>query len=446
MRRSILCLILAGGLSVADLWSPSGLLPGPSPALADDDDDGGDDDGDDGGSPGWGDDDARPGRGIGLPRFLRSLDERLRPGRARAPRRAQPAPEHARDEIVAFGLAAAEIDQLVAQGFAVRSRQVLGSLGGEVVKLVPASGLGLDAARDAVKLVAPAAPVDFNHYYDPSAALPCGGKPCVAPSLVGWPAQPGNGGSCAVPDAVIGLVDTSINVEHETFRSSRIEVHRLDPDAHDASGQQHGTAVASLLVGTGPNGTPGLLPGARLVAVDAFKANDRADAYDLVRAIDRLVAEDAGVINMSISGPDNALLAKAVELVASNGIDIVAAAGNEGPGGDPVYPAAYERVIAVTAVDRSKRIYRRANHGDYIDLAAPGVEVWVAASIKGTRPKTGTSFAAPFVTAAVVLARAGEPGRDGAAVLLAQRAEDLGDPGKDPVFGSGLLNARGLCG
>jgi subtilisin family serine protease len=199
------------------------------------------------------------------------------------------------------------------------------------------------------------------------------------------------------------------------------------------------------LVGTGAKGTPGLLPQAELIAVDAFSKNNRADVYDLARSIDMLTLRDVSVINLSLSGPDNAILQRAVDLAAAKDIGLIAAAGNGGPGARAVYPAAYAPVLAVTAVDRSKRPYRRANRGDYIDLAAPGVGVWVAASIEGARIKTGTSFAAPFVTAAVALAKAKGLALAEAEAALAGDAEDLGEPGRDSVFGWGLLNARNLC-
>jgi subtilisin family serine protease len=103
-------------------------------------------------------------------------------------------------------------------------------------------------------------------------------------------------------------------------------------------------------------------------------------------------------------------------------------------------------VLAVTAVDRGKTVYRRANRGAYVDLAAPGVGVWTAASIEGARQKTGTSFAAPFVTAAAVLARAsGAKTNREVQQILSDRAEDLGEPGRDSTYGWGLLNVRGLC-
>ena len=101
----------------------------------------------------------------------------------------------------------------------------------------------------------------------------------------------------------------------------------------------------------------------------------------------------------------------------------------------------------MTAVDHNSRIYRRAVRGGHVDFAAPGVDVWTAASIRGARTKTGTSFAVPFVTASVALALDGlaiETGAQARAALAA-RATDLGAPGKDETFGHGLVQAGGLC-
>ena len=204
-------------------------------------------------------------------------------------------------------------------------------------------------------------------------------------------------------------------------------------------------------MGSATSRTPGLIPGGKLIAVDAFhragRQDDRSAAFDLARALDLLVGRQVQVINLSLAGPPNLLLEQAVKKAGERGIIMVAAAGNDGPRAEPAYPAAYEEVIAVTATDRRKRPYRRAGRGEHIDFAAPGVAVWTAASVSGARPKTGTSFAAPFVTAAVAMMKASEA--DLAPELLRDRltghAEDLGEPGKDPVFGWGLLNARAIC-
>ena len=98
-------------------------------------------------------------------------------------------------------------------------------------------------------------------------------------------------------------------------------------------------------------------------------------------------------------------------------------------------------MLAVTAVDRRAQVYRRAGRGEHIDIAAPGVDVWTAASISGARPRTGTSFAAPFVTAAAALMVQAEPELTPAQLRerLRLSTRDLGAEGPDAVFGHGLL-------
>ena len=146
-----------------------------------------------------------------------------------------------------------------------------------------------------------------------------------------------------------------------------------------------------------------------------------------------------------MTGPANGLLEKAVEVAIEKRIPIVAAAGNQGPGAGPTYPAAYNGVIAVTAVDARMRLYQNANRGQFVTIAAPGVGVWTP-SRDGGKYSNGTSFAAPFVTA--VVASLGH-GRDLAIEdlrkELAARTRDLGAPGRDPLYGWGLVDGSDAC-
>ncbi|OYZ92093.1 MAG: hypothetical protein B7X99_16015 [Rhizobiales bacterium 17-65-6] len=196
--------------------------------------------------------------------------------------------------------------------------------------------------------------------------------------------------------------------------------------------------------------TPGLVPTARVIAVDAFHLageDERADVFTLVAALDFLAAKGVRVVNMSLAGPPNSVLEEAITRMAERDILVVAATGNGGPLAPPVYPAAYPSVLAVTAVDANGTVYRRAGQGPHVDLAAPGVDIWTAASIKGARPKTGTSFAAPFVSAAAAAILAAEPDLTAAEVIarLTASAKDLGDPGPDAVYGYGLVQASPIC-
>jgi subtilisin family serine protease len=247
------------------------------------------------------------------------------------------------------------------------------------------------------------------------------------------------------------MIDTGINADHSTFEGANLVVRQIAPGELDPSRAIHGTAVAALLVGDPRTRSPGLVPASRLVALDAFHrvgADERADVFTLVEALGDLAAEDVGVINLSLAGPENAVLAAVIDrLVFEEDIVVVAAVGNDGPAADPAYPAAYEPVIAVTAVDREGRFYRRAIQGQQVDIAAPGVNVWTAASISGARLKTGTSFAVPFVSAAAALLREARPDLSAVEIgnELRRLARDLGEPGPDPVYGAGLLNIGALC-
>lgn len=424
-------------------------------ALADDDGGGGDDGGgdDDGGNGGSADDDD-DSPAFSKVRPTKNFNRQKRNYRAvlREQRRAAPAlPRFARSELVVRNLDSAILARLTAAGYVVLEQASLGSTGQIVHRLRVPARLTLTQARADIAGSSPQAAVDFNHYYQPNADDDCVATQCLARHMIGW-APMGESATACSSGIHIGMIDTAINTDHDALSGSRIEVKRLTNETLPLSGKQHGTAVAALLVGDPSGRSPGLLPGAELIAVDTFHRfrgqSDVTDVYTLVKALDFLDSRSVKIINMSLTGPANAVLEKTIKRLSEKGIVLVAAAGNDGPGAKPVYPAAYADVVAVTAVDRQKRPYRRAVRGPHIDLAAPGVDVWIAASVEGSRPRTGTSFATPFVTAAIALAQKREPDVRTDAVLsrVTSAAEDLGTPGKDDIFGWGLLNPRGLCG
>lgn len=182
--------------------------------------------------------------------------------------------------------------------------------------------------------------------------------------------------------------------------------------------------------------------------IDPFGRDDsdeRSDVFSLVEALDRLGDQDVTIASLSLAGPDNPLLADAVARLQAQGIPLVAAVGNAGPRSQPLYPAAYPGVVAVTAVDGAAQIYRRAIQGDHVSFAGPGVAIPTAASISGVRPQTGTSFAVPFVTTALAAAMADGTLAEDAIAALARNSRELGEAGKDPVFGWGLVQIPSPC-
>jgi hypothetical protein len=381
----------------------------------------------------------------------------------------RPKPRRSANSIVASGLSRDDLTKLTAQGFQIETR-TQGRIAAPVVRLRVPQRASLTQARQMVRLVDARASAGFDDFYylddgyldDGGGA--CAGAECRATALVNWSASEAM--QCG-PTPLIGLIDTGINLEHEALKNQAIEVVAQPSSRADASLQDHGTAIAALLVGRSGSQTSGLLPDARLIAVDVFYRDggtaDRTDVTSLVAAIEALAERGVRVMNLSLSGPPNEVLQNAIEAAQAKGIVIIAAAGNNGAGAEPSYPAAYPGVIAVTAVDQDLNVYRRATQGAYIDLAAPGVDVWTAsAQGSGTPPgvnvwtasaqgsgtlRTGTSYAVPFVSAMAGLLLASNPQLDPNAAQdrLEAHTRDLGKPGWDPKFGFGLIRMAGLC-
>ena len=215
---------------------------------------------------------------------------------------------------------------------------------------------------------------------------------------------------------------------------------RASPDSKGVGGS-HGTAVAALIAGGGD--FAGFAQGAQILAADAFAAERGGGAADVDRiagALDWTLRGGADVVNMSFAGPPNTVLAEILSLAAQRTL-LVAATGNSGSEAS-LWPAASRHVIAVTAIDAARRGYRKATTGPQVEIAAPGVDVWIAKG-SGGGYASGTSYAAPVVTA--FAARLLAQGRSRAAVraALASTAVDLGPAGRDTRFGHGLVLAPG---
>jgi hypothetical protein len=370
------------------------------------------------------------------------------PIRPRAVQQPAPQPVQRRSpaplpEILAFVPFGQSLAPAMTAGFTPIAQTEIAALSGTLVRFALPRGRSMADATAQLAALFPDMVADANHLYTPD-EFTCTGADCAAHAMIGWAGWP----SAMRPR--IGMIDTGVNTDHPSLQGRRLQVYQVDLGNRGAASRMHGTAIAAMLIGSVAGRVPGLLPDAELIAVEAFHASgstEQADAFSVASALDLLIGAQVDVINLSFSGPANAVLKRVVERAAEMNIGLVAAAGNGGPGSGPVYPAAWPEVIAVTAVDAGERIYRQANQGPYVDLAAPGVNIWTAASISGGRLRSGTSYAAPFVTAALAVERMRMPEKvmaDVTATLFAC-AKDLGAAGYDPVFGHGLVMSPEQC-
>jgi subtilisin family serine protease len=188
-----------------------------------------------------------------------------------------------------------------------------------------------------------------------------------------------------------------------------------------------------------------MLPNTDLYAASVFARHPEralvATSYGLVLALEWLSEMQVDAINISLAGPANVVVARAMSALTDAGVLVVAAVGNEGPFAEPRFPAAYQKVVGVTAIDRSGRLYSLAGRGEHVDYAGPGVAVTVAT--QGTRDgyqqNSGTSFATPIVTGLLLHYLSDRQMRiDQLESAIGDDYVDLGKPGRDALFGHGL--------
>lgn len=250
--------------------------------------------------------------------------------------------------------------------------------------------------------------------------------------------------ACLAPLS-IGMVDTAIDEQHPAFKNKAL-IRKSFVDNNLTPPKAHGTAVSALFISNSVE-LPALLPNAKLYAAAVFYSqsdfSQGANLFSLVAGINWLLSQQVSVINLSLAGPDNAILATVIKTALAQDIIIVAAVGNEGPHSPPLYPAAYEQVVGVTAIDNNNKLYRWANRGDYVDFSALGVSVKTARLSGDFGYESGTSMAAPVVSAYAACAKQQASQTSDNKIdywhILSEQAIDLGEKGQDPLFGYGRL-------
>ncbi|MBT2370071.1 type VII secretion-associated serine protease mycosin [Streptomyces sp. ISL-10] len=211
----------------------------------------------------------------------------------------------------------------------------------------------------------------------------------------------------------------------------------------------HGTKVAGIIAARPAKGTGfvGLARDATIIPIQQNDADGHGTAETLARAIRHAIDEEADVINIS-QDTANAVepapaLKQAVDAALAKEIVVVASAGNDGLGGNVkrTYPASYDGVLAVASSDRNNERAQFSQSGDFVGVAAPGVDMISTVPGGGHCADTGTSFSAPYVAglAALVKAKHGDWTQEQIVAQIQQTAE-RSIAGHDRLVGWGVVD------
>jgi subtilisin family serine protease len=256
------------------------------------------------------------------------------------------------------------------------------------------------------------------------------------------------------PGFRIGVVDTGWQTDHEDL-VDKVAGQRdfVDEDPVAEGYDYHGTSVAGVAAADTNNNKGVASVGFNARFVMAKACAPRCKTEDTAPAIDWLVQEQGvKIINLSFGviypeGTTDPLLADAIRRAQEADALVVASAGNQGDYTDSFYPACFEGVLGVGAVSDDGTKAKFSNTGPCVDLVAPGESVLTTTGVSVNYLYGlvgGTSFTAPQVagTAALIMARNRGGGAKQTAERLEKYADDMGEPGRDDIYGNGLLNAR----
>ena len=312
-----------------------------------------------------------------------------------------------RGEILAWSPGAAGLAVAKDAGMTVAREQDHPELGHKLVVLRMAPGGSAAGLLAMLRTADPQGIYDLNHVFTGSGA---GGAPAAPGTGAGAPHAGG-------PAVRVGLVDSGVDRAHPVFDGVAVRQWGCGGTPHPAP---HGTAVAALMVGRSDHFS-GAAPGAGLFAADVYCNEPVGGSVDrITAALAWLAREEVGVINISLVGPHNAALGRAVQAMLARGHLLVAAVGNDGPAAPALYPASYAGVVGVSGVDRRGRVLPEAGRGPQVMFAAPGSQM--VSAVPGTPPYRqvrGTSYAAPIVSA-MLAPRLARPSREAAQRALAE--------------------------
>lgn len=248
-------------------------------------------------------------------------------------------------------------------------------------------------------------------------------------------------------DVIVAVVDTGVDMNHPEFKGKLVEGYNvLKDNNYPMDDNGHGTHVSGIIAAKTNNkdGIAGMTWKSKLMPVKAIGADGSGSAVDIAQGIYWATDHGADVINLSVGNyTSSAALKEACRYAFDHNVVLVAASGNDASD-QPSYPAAYDEVLSVAAVDHLKERADFSNYGDYVDVAAPGVDIPSTYIYSDYASLSGTSMACPHVTALAALVRSVHHGMKNSDVMdvIRSSALDLGPPGPDKLYGHGMIDVN----
>ena len=251
----------------------------------------------------------------------------------------------------------------------------------------------------------------------------------------------------------VGIIDTGIDYNHKVLKNKVIiKKNFVDSGLSNFNLDPHGTSIAGIIAASADSSGKilGISPDVKLIAAKACwsttqnSSSATCSTDKLARATNYVVINGSDIVNFSLGGPRDGIIKILIKKAVNKGITFIAASGNGGLKGKPVYPAALEEVIAVSATDLNDKLYYKSTRGNYVDLSAPGVDIISPAPGNKWQILSGTSMAAAHVSGATALLIQKYPELSPIQIkfVLSSSSVDLGKPGKDSKYGEGRIDVH----
>lgn len=244
---------------------------------------------------------------------------------------------------------------------------------------------------------------------------------------------------------IVAVLDTGIEVDHELLLGRTVPGYDfVDNDSTPEDVLGHGTHVSGIIANNTPNNV-------KIMPIKVL--NDKGSGYliTIKLGIEYAISHGASVINMSLGGTsyaDSDPILEGISKAVDAGVTVVVAAGNDNISTDHVTPAKSDKAITVAASTQDDTHAEFSNYGKAVDITAPGVYIQSSIPDNNYSSMSGTSMATPFVASAVAMQKLIHPTYTPAKLKTAVESAtvDCGTPGRDTVFGAGVLDYGILLG